>query len=473
MEPRFGHDFTKVRVHTDAKAAESARAVNASAYTVGQDVVFGAKQYAPGTNKGRQLLAHELTHTLQQRSAVLRAPQALKTSQPGDTSELEAERAERAIAQNGGFVSSVSTPEALARQNGPDAGAADAGPDGTSPAPPVAGPVSPAAPAAAPVVRSVEVENEREAITYPVPSSVGTAGRSHWVTIAGTRPDIVVRANLDPALPATDPTVAGLSWQSDPAGEVSPGADLLHATLSVPRARKVVVSATLGANRAETTIWAVFVGVSVNAGPTGPTPTRAASQLNIDTTINFTGQIHPSSIITDADRPALDGVNTVNPPGGTNVCGLALTGGVDHRWDMSRQRRLRNIDPAGLIPTVIAVRNAAGGQGCVHNVSAYPAAPEIGNDDAGVNDENNDPYAGGGVITSQDSPTRIYPDSVGTDGDTIEQHLQFREFGRLEFRGTWWKVSQFVPWRVHYRVRRVAGQWQDNGSDAAADNAGF
>ncbi len=66
MEPRFGHDFSKVRVHTDAKAAESARAVNALAYTVGTDVVFGTMEYAPGTMGGRRLLAHELTHVLQQ-----------------------------------------------------------------------------------------------------------------------------------------------------------------------------------------------------------------------------------------------------------------------------------------------------------------------------------------------------------------------------------------------------------------------
>ena len=51
MEPRFGHDFGQVHVHTDAPAAESARAVNAVAYTVGRDVVFGAGQYAPNTLK--------------------------------------------------------------------------------------------------------------------------------------------------------------------------------------------------------------------------------------------------------------------------------------------------------------------------------------------------------------------------------------------------------------------------------------
>jgi len=66
MEPRFGHDFSQVRVHTNAKVAESARAVNALAYTVGRDVVFGVGQYAPTTSAGQRLLAHELTHVVQQ-----------------------------------------------------------------------------------------------------------------------------------------------------------------------------------------------------------------------------------------------------------------------------------------------------------------------------------------------------------------------------------------------------------------------
>jgi hypothetical protein len=66
MEPRFGHDFSGVRVHTDAQAAESARAVNALAYTVGRDVVFGAGQFAPQSPAGRRLMAHELTHVVQQ-----------------------------------------------------------------------------------------------------------------------------------------------------------------------------------------------------------------------------------------------------------------------------------------------------------------------------------------------------------------------------------------------------------------------
>jgi hypothetical protein len=66
FEPRFGHDFSQVRVHTDGEAANAARAIQAHAYTLGRDIVFASGAYAPGTIAGRRLLAHELTHVVQQ-----------------------------------------------------------------------------------------------------------------------------------------------------------------------------------------------------------------------------------------------------------------------------------------------------------------------------------------------------------------------------------------------------------------------
>ncbi len=66
MESHLGHDFGRVRVYADGRAAESARAVGTSAYTLGHQVVFGAGQYRPRTSDGRRLLAHELTHVVQQ-----------------------------------------------------------------------------------------------------------------------------------------------------------------------------------------------------------------------------------------------------------------------------------------------------------------------------------------------------------------------------------------------------------------------
>jgi hypothetical protein len=75
MEPRFGQDFSHVRVHSDAVAERSARDVNARAYTVGSDIVFGAGQSAPGSLEGQRLLAHELTHVVQQSGGAERAIQ--------------------------------------------------------------------------------------------------------------------------------------------------------------------------------------------------------------------------------------------------------------------------------------------------------------------------------------------------------------------------------------------------------------
>lgn len=66
MEPRFGHDFSRVRVHSGSAAEQSARDVNANAYTAGHNIVFGAGRFEPGTQEGRRLIAHELTHVVQQ-----------------------------------------------------------------------------------------------------------------------------------------------------------------------------------------------------------------------------------------------------------------------------------------------------------------------------------------------------------------------------------------------------------------------
>jgi hypothetical protein len=70
MEQRFGHDFSRVKVHADSAAQQSAEEVNARAYTVGHDIVFGAGLYSPGSPQGRRLIAHELTHVVQQRPGV-------------------------------------------------------------------------------------------------------------------------------------------------------------------------------------------------------------------------------------------------------------------------------------------------------------------------------------------------------------------------------------------------------------------
>jgi hypothetical protein len=82
MEGRFGYDFSQVRVHTGGAAEQSAEDVNASAYTVENNVVFGAGQFVPGTHEGRRLIAHELTHVMQQKN-VIYPFQNLRNLRPG------------------------------------------------------------------------------------------------------------------------------------------------------------------------------------------------------------------------------------------------------------------------------------------------------------------------------------------------------------------------------------------------------
>jgi hypothetical protein len=103
MESRFGHDFSRVRVHTDTRAAESARSIGARAYAVGSDIAFGENEFAPATYRGRELLAHELTHTIQQRSVNGIPP----SSDPSATVETSAREAGRAIADGATYSRSI------------------------------------------------------------------------------------------------------------------------------------------------------------------------------------------------------------------------------------------------------------------------------------------------------------------------------------------------------------------------------
>lgn len=93
MEARLGHDFSDVRIHDDARAHASAQAVNAHAYTSGSNVVFQRGKYDPGSTDGRVMLAHELTHVVQQRNGPVDGTPAgggISVSDPSDRFEREA-----------------------------------------------------------------------------------------------------------------------------------------------------------------------------------------------------------------------------------------------------------------------------------------------------------------------------------------------------------------------------------------------
>jgi Domain of unknown function (DUF4157) len=121
FERSFDHEFGKVRIHHDAKAAESAAQVNAEAYAVGRDIVFGAGRYSPTTVSGRALLAHELAHTIQQSNSSATRRSELQIAEPSSPLEAEAERAAEATRHGAASkVNGSNSSSLLQRQPAPD-----------------------------------------------------------------------------------------------------------------------------------------------------------------------------------------------------------------------------------------------------------------------------------------------------------------------------------------------------------------
>lgn len=116
MEPRFGHDFSDVRVHNDLQAARSASAVNAFAYTVENHIVLGSGNHSPQTTATQRLLAHELAHVVQQRNGP--AFQRSGISSPGDAQEQQADRAAEAVMSGDPVPALSPAASTVQRQNG-------------------------------------------------------------------------------------------------------------------------------------------------------------------------------------------------------------------------------------------------------------------------------------------------------------------------------------------------------------------
>ena len=117
MEDHFGFDFSGVRVHTDEQAHRSAEATDAYAYTVGQDVVFASGRYSPNTSAGRELLAHELTHVVQQDSAPASSSGAI-TMGKQDEHEAAADQTATAVTSNNTITPAIG-PASLGLQRQP------------------------------------------------------------------------------------------------------------------------------------------------------------------------------------------------------------------------------------------------------------------------------------------------------------------------------------------------------------------
>ena len=116
MEARFNHDFSRVRIHTNDKATASARSIHAAAYTVGYDIVFGPGRYAPRTTQGLHLLAHELTHVIQQSGATPASTFTLEPASGSYESQARAASSQVMMGEPLGSLTALSV-QAVQRQS--------------------------------------------------------------------------------------------------------------------------------------------------------------------------------------------------------------------------------------------------------------------------------------------------------------------------------------------------------------------
>ncbi len=364
-------------------------------------------------------------------------------------------------------------------------------------------------------VRVVQINNvdvhSSDDETENVPSVIA-GGLLHFVT-ARQQNDVVLIASITPDTTEirdaiTWTTTSGVALTSPAVGTDK---RTVKFSSNFAQGRRIPIELRIsGRVCREIVAWVVSADAAGAVAAPVATPLNTGAGLRIGTVVRAdfdgTATIQPAEIITDADRPNLAGANTSAPPGGNNNCAMALAGGGNARWDMSRRIAVR----AATTPAGLAL-------GCVDNMDNFPANLAIGNDDAGTGDEDNDPYSApaAGQITSIDVPGRQGPGNGsltnGNVGNTYRSQLWFQEFARINLRNRWFVISGNVLWRVDFRFikRQVTealwgldvngdgdmndnvteamlgvdangdgdlndnvGFWDDNNSTSANDNAG-
>jgi len=345
--------------------------------------------------------------------------------------------------------------------------------------------------------------------THLIPSTLvaaGGLGLDHFCT-AQAQGDTVLQAAIVPA-----PAPADITWHGTGAfGFTVPGLGADRATGKISSntgaGQDIPFTIKIGGdicyNGRYWTIWTSVVQ-TITPLPSGDPVTYTATTNDFSRSIRHTYTIQPVTIISAAfavtDIPDLTGANqdlatnTVNPPdvtaGDVNVANSAagqLSGGADHKWDVSRQIRRKAVDVANIPDTV------ASGPFFYTSFLNYPSDALAGNDDQGTADEDNDPYVGGlvavGQISADDTPTRPIRHTDGDVDDTFEVRNHFREFARILLDTKWYAISGFSTWRLHFRgVKRSEDTdgkdydkdgaqnkifWVDNGTLIDLTNNGF
>jgi hypothetical protein len=292
----------------------------------------------------------------------------------------------------------------------------------------------------------------------------GNPNIRHFVTPRGGG-----RVTITLTIAPNNPTAAGqFTWEGASADPGNPLQASVPKSLAAKHTIKIMMNGQVVRELRVWVIWATITATDIPITHEEPVLLAGAGTgAFITGGFNFRHQIQPATVITDVDRPNLRGLKTVDPPGGNHpLSGDPLAGGANQKWDSSRQIKAKILNPNGLT-------NAAFAQPAPVAVAAYPINDVEGNDDRATGDETNNPYATGGVLTGVDSPGMGIDNAAGADGNTWERRLHFREFTRVELAGTWHRISDFFPWRLHVKFKKSGGKWLDNNTNKALDNSGF
>ena len=333
-----------------------------------------------------------------------------------------------------------------------------------------------------------------------VPSTKGAKGEKHYVSPKEAKGFVVLKAVLTP------PGGFAKNFEWEGGQEVKGKPDRRQVSRNAP-GKTVVKIKRKGTNQVADlmNVWIVWATIQttridnivVAEAQVQPKVGKVQQGTYAVSLWSFVATILPPSIIeVDKDVPNLQGKKTQSVPGADLkyiITGDPLKEGASHRWDMSRQIRIRFKDPA--IPTndfsKVGGKVFDGLPNKDKVVIEYPPPDSaIGNDDVTATDEDDDPYSNAevipgtktklpkGKIGTLDQP--ILPsfiDKTGKNGDTLEMNVQFGEFVRLQIgdksdKGyrNWYRISDFALWRHVARFKKAKGTWVDNGSVADKTN---
>ena len=272
LEPKFGHSFENIKIHADSRADELSKSVNARAFTTGQDVYFRQGEYQPNSADGRHLLAHELTHTIQQSRGTVSGTSigdGVAVSDPGDSFEQEASVASDMVAR-GEQVAIGGTAGSVVQRTPSSSGALTLQRDGPTTAPAVAPAAAPTTtpgttPTTAPASTGTFEQNLAAADVFhghgPFgPTDVTPGGGSFEATYdpAGGVLNIVMRAavNFKDAVTSS----GGTFTPANPAQQ-----DIANRAGSLPAARRAAFIAKYQWNTAEKAGWLTQLETSVES----------------------------------------------------------------------------------------------------------------------------------------------------------------------------------------------------------------